>query len=51
MKTLSEDNVERRRVAVTGMGIVCPTGNSVAEAWQNAAQGKTGIGPITHFDP
>ena len=43
--------MERRRVAVTGMGIVCPTGNSVAEAWQNAARGKTGIGPITRFDP
>lgn len=42
--------MERRRVVVTGMGIVCPTGNSVAEAWQNIAQGKTGIGPITRFD-
>ncbi len=42
--------MERRRVVVTGMGIVCPTGNSVEESWQNAAAGKTGIGPITHFD-
>jgi 3-oxoacyl-[acyl-carrier-protein] synthase II len=33
------------------MGIICPTGNSVSEAWQNAAQGKSGIGPITRFDP
>jgi 3-oxoacyl-[acyl-carrier-protein] synthase II len=32
------------------MGIICPTGNSVAEAWGNAAAGKTGIGPITRFD-
>jgi 3-oxoacyl-[acyl-carrier-protein] synthase II len=32
------------------MGIICPTGNSVAEAWSNAAAGKTGIGPITRFD-
>lgn len=42
--------MERRRVVVTGMGIICPTGNSVAEAWGNAAAGKTGIGPITRFD-
>jgi len=42
--------VERRRVVVTGMGIVCPTGNSVDEAWGNTAGGVTGIGPITRFD-
>ena len=42
--------MERRRVVVTGMGIICPTGNSVEEAWANAAAGKTGIGPITLFD-
>lgn len=42
--------MERRRVVVTGMGIICPTGNSVQEAWQNTAQGKSGIGTITRFD-
>jgi len=42
--------LERRRVVITGMGIVCPTGNSVEEAWQNTAEGVTGIGPITRFD-
>lgn len=42
--------MERRRVVITGMGIVCPTGNSVEEAWQNAANGVTGIGPITRFE-
>ncbi|MCB9457144.1 MAG: beta-ketoacyl-ACP synthase II [Anaerolineaceae bacterium] len=42
--------MERRRVVVTGMGIICPTGNTVDEAWTNAAAGKTGIGPITRFD-
>ncbi len=42
---------ERKRVVVTGMGIICPIGNSVAEAWQNAADGVSGIGPIQHFDP
>lgn len=42
--------MDRRRVVVTGMGIICPTGNSVNEAWQNAAQGKSGVGPISRFD-
>ncbi len=42
--------VERRRVVVTGLGIVCPVGNTVAEAWAGILAGKSGIGPITHFD-
>jgi 3-oxoacyl-[acyl-carrier-protein] synthase II len=42
--------VSRRRVAVTGLGIVCPVGNAVEEAWQNLVSGKPGIGPITRFD-
>lgn len=42
--------MERRRVVVTGMGIICPTGNSVEEAWANAAAGVTGIHTITRFD-
>lgn len=40
----------RRRVVVTGMGIVCPTGNNVQEAWHNTSCGITGIAPITRFD-
>ena len=40
----------RRRVVVTGLGAVCPVGNTVEEAWGNLVAGKTGIGPITHFD-
>jgi len=43
--------VSRRRVAVTGLGIVCPIGNTVAEAWENALAGKSGITRITKFDP
>jgi 3-oxoacyl-[acyl-carrier-protein] synthase II len=39
-----------RRVVVTGMGIICPTGNSVDEAWANIAAGKTGIRTIQRFD-
>jgi 3-oxoacyl-(acyl-carrier-protein) synthase len=42
--------VSRRRVAVTGLGIVCPVGNTVEEAWGNLVAGKPGIGPITRFD-
>lgn len=40
----------QRRVVITGMGIICPTGNSVEEAWSNAAAGKTGIANIERFD-
>ena len=42
--------VQQRRVVVTGMGILCPTGNTVVEAWTNAAAGKTGIRTIQRFD-
>ncbi len=40
----------RRRVVVTGLGLVSPVGNSVAEGWANLVAGRTGIGPITKFD-
>ncbi len=43
--------MSKRRVVVTGLGIVSPVGNSVDEAWKNITAGKSGIGPITHFDP
>jgi len=39
-----------RRVVVTGLGAVCPVGNTVSEAWQNIVAGKSGIGPIEAFD-
>ncbi|MCK9389389.1 MAG: beta-ketoacyl-ACP synthase II [Sulfuritalea sp.] len=42
--------MSRRRVVVTGLGIVSPVGNSVVEAWESLIAGKCGIGPITHFD-
>ena len=41
----------RRRVVVTGLGIVCPIGNTVQEAWAAAVAGKPGITRITRFDP
>jgi 3-oxoacyl-[acyl-carrier-protein] synthase II len=42
--------MSRRRVVVTGLGLVCPVGNSVSEAWGNLVAGKSGIGGITKFD-
>ena len=42
--------MSRRRVVVTGLGIVCPIGNSVAEAWSSVLAGKSGVSRITHFD-
>ena len=41
----------KRRVVVTGLGLVSPVGNTVPEAWANLLAGRSGIGRITHFDP
>ena len=40
----------RRRVVVTGLGIVCPIGNTVRQAWDNALAGTPGVTRITRFD-
>jgi len=42
--------LSRRRVVITGLGIVCPIGNTVAEAWSSVLAAKSGVGRITHFD-
>ena len=42
--------MSRRRVAVTGMGVLTPVGNSVEEYWDALVNGRSGIGPITRFD-
>ncbi|MCE2943216.1 MAG: beta-ketoacyl-ACP synthase II [Lysobacteraceae bacterium] len=42
--------MSHRRVVVTGMGIVSPVGNTLAEAWDSIRHGRSGIGPITVFD-
>ena len=42
--------MSRRRVVVTGLGIISPVGNSVSEAWSAVLAGRSGIGPITRFD-
>ena len=40
----------KRRVVVTGLGIVSPVGIGVTDAWTNILAGKSGIGPVTRFD-
>jgi 3-oxoacyl-[acyl-carrier-protein] synthase II len=40
----------KRRVVVTGLGLVTPVGTGLDNAWSNILQGKSGIGPITRFD-
>jgi len=39
-----------RRVVITGLGAITPLGNSPGEFWQSLLAGRSGIGPITHFD-
>ena len=43
--------MSKRRVVITGMGILSPVGNDVATAWKNVVEGNSGIGPVTDFDP
>ena len=42
--------MSKRRVVVTGLGILSPVGNDVDTAWDNIRSGRSGIGAITHFD-
>ncbi|HWN99928.1 MAG TPA: beta-ketoacyl-ACP synthase II [Blastocatellia bacterium] len=39
-----------RRVVVTGMGLVCGSGNTKEDVWSNLLAGRSGVGPVTHFD-
>jgi 3-oxoacyl-[acyl-carrier-protein] synthase II len=41
----------KRRVVITGLGIVSPVGNDISTAWNNVVNGRSGIGRITRFDP
>lgn len=41
---------EKRRVVVTGLGLVTPLGIGVEASWKSAIEGRSGIGPITQFD-
>ena len=42
--------MSKRRVVVTGLGLLTPVGNTVEESWKNIIAGKSGISPITVFD-
>jgi 3-oxoacyl-[acyl-carrier-protein] synthase II len=43
--------MSKRRVVITGMGIVSPIGNTLDAAWDSIKHSRSGIGAITHFDP
>jgi 3-oxoacyl-[acyl-carrier-protein] synthase II len=47
---LGEPPLSKRRVVITGLGIVSPVGNDVATAWASILAGRSGIGPVTRFD-
>jgi len=42
--------MQKRRVVVTGLGVLTPIGNNVTEFWEALKAGKSGAGPITYFD-
>lgn len=42
--------MELKRVVVTGLGVISPLGNTLPETWEGLLNGKSGAGPITHFD-
>jgi 3-oxoacyl-[acyl-carrier-protein] synthase II len=41
----------KKRVVITGLGVISPVGNDVASFWKSLVEGKGGVGPITAFDP
>jgi beta-ketoacyl-acyl-carrier-protein synthase II len=45
------DKRGRPRIVITGMGIISPLGHTADENWDSLLQGRSGIGPITQFDP
>ena len=42
--------MSRRKVVVTGLGMVTPVGNTVADSWRNILAGRSGVAEIQHFD-
>lgn len=42
--------MSKRRVVITGIGVVSPIGNDLATFWNGILEGRNGVGPITHFD-
>src|SRR3990167_7792 len=49
-KSFGDCYVNKRRVVVTGLGMVTPLGANVNETWQAILQGKSGVALIDHFD-
>ncbi len=45
------DSRGRPRIVITGMGAISPMGHTAYESWQSLLEGRSGIGPITQFDP
>ena len=43
--------MSQRRIVITGMGLISPVGNTVASSWEAICNGRSGIGPLTEFDP
>jgi 3-oxoacyl-[acyl-carrier-protein] synthase II len=48
--TLAPPNMSKRKVVVTGLGVVSPVGIGAAQVWDNLLHGVSGVGPITRFD-
>jgi 3-oxoacyl-[acyl-carrier-protein] synthase II len=43
--------MEEKRVVVTGLGVISPLGNDINTFWKALKDGKSGVGPLTFFDP
>src|SRR3546814_500434 len=50
IESATESAMSKRRVVITGLGILSPVGNGLAASWDGIVNGRSGIGPITHFD-
>src|SRR5690606_13365932 len=50
IESATESAMSKRRVVITGLGILSPVGNDLASSWDGIVNGRSGIGPITHFD-
>lgn len=48
--TFAGENMSKRRVVITGLGVLSPLGNTVKDVWAAAQEGRSGIGPITRYD-
>ena len=43
-------DLTRKRVVITGLGVITPLGQGIAAFWENILAGKCGIGPVTAYD-